>query len=253
MNPTWQRYLDLANGLTRVTQRSAETVVKNLVKQGEVAADRAERTVDDLLRSSESNRKAVAAMVKSETERAIGALGLVTQRDLDKLQRKVDSMQGAGGKAAKAAKSAPATKAAPVKKSAAARRAAASVDAATQAAVSNAAPGAIPATSNEAAGKRAAAKANARTAKSGKADGQKKPAGKGTGKKAAAAGQASKVTAGKRSSKQSVAKQASPAAVSDGPGGAGVTPQVAAKKANPPSPTSPDASAAGTAAPSDDA
>lgn len=109
----WQRYLDLATGLTDVTRKGAEAVVRALVKQGEVAADRAERAVDELLQRSEANRKVVAALVRAETERAVGRLGLASQAEVDRLREEVAALR-----AQVRAGTAP-----PAKKSAAARRA----------------------------------------------------------------------------------------------------------------------------------
>lgn len=108
MNKAWQRYLEAASGLTDTTQQGAERVVKTLVKQGEVAAERAEKAVDDLLKRSEQNRKAFSAVVRTETEKAIGRLGVVRQRDLDRLERRVAQLEqrvgsGASGQGAKQA------------------------------------------------------------------------------------------------------------------------------------------------------
>lgn len=89
MNETWQRYLELATGVTRVTRDRAEAVVRSLVKQGEVAADRAERAVDDLLSRSESNRTGLLEMVRAETERAVAALGLAPRSAVDELAAEV--------------------------------------------------------------------------------------------------------------------------------------------------------------------
>ena len=46
----WEKYIETAASVTEVTRKRAEAIVKNLVKQGEVAADRAEKTVDELLK-----------------------------------------------------------------------------------------------------------------------------------------------------------------------------------------------------------
>lgn len=89
MNETWQRYLELATGVTRVTRDRAEAVVRSLVKQGEVAADRAERAVDELLSRSESNRSGLLEMVRAETERAVAALGLAPRSAVDELAAEV--------------------------------------------------------------------------------------------------------------------------------------------------------------------
>jgi polyhydroxyalkanoate synthesis regulator phasin len=94
VNRAWERYLDTATSLTEVTRKRAEQVVRNLVKQGEIAAERAERAVDELLKRTETNRKAVAALVKKETERAVAGLGLARQRDVERLERKVERIDG---------------------------------------------------------------------------------------------------------------------------------------------------------------
>ncbi|HVM19385.1 MAG TPA: hypothetical protein VM307_05450, partial [Egibacteraceae bacterium] len=117
----WKKYIDTASGLTEVTRKGAERVVRALVKQGEIAADQVERTVDDLLKRSEKNRKAVAAIVRTEVERTVSRLGLAKEKDVDRLESKVSRLESSGPAASTAKKTA--RKAA--KKSAADRRAAA--------------------------------------------------------------------------------------------------------------------------------
>ena len=79
MDNAWKKYVDMATGLTELTRQNAERVVRGLVKQGEIAADQVERSVDDLLKRSEKNRRAVTALVRSEVERTIGRLGLAAR------------------------------------------------------------------------------------------------------------------------------------------------------------------------------
>lgn len=121
----WQKYLDLATGFTDVTRRSAEGVVRGLVKQGEVAADATERAVDELLQRSEQNRRLIVELVRAETQRAVSALGLASQSEIEALQAKVARLESAptaaGPPSAPAAKKAApaAKKAAPARKAAA--------------------------------------------------------------------------------------------------------------------------------------
>jgi polyhydroxyalkanoate synthesis regulator phasin len=93
VNKAWQRYMEMATGLGQTTQKKAESVVRSLVKQGEVATDRAEKTVDDLLQRSERNRKVISQLVKSETERTVQRLGLARNRDVERLQNKVERLE----------------------------------------------------------------------------------------------------------------------------------------------------------------
>jgi polyhydroxyalkanoate synthesis regulator phasin len=106
VNKAWQRYLDAATDVSIVTRQRAEQVVKALVKQGEVAAERAEKAVDELLKRSEQNRKVMGALVRSETEKAVGRLGLARQADIDRLERKIAQLERQGGAAKKTAKKA---------------------------------------------------------------------------------------------------------------------------------------------------
>lgn len=105
MDKDWQKYLDLASGMKEATQKRAESIVRNLVKRGEIAAERAEKAVDELLAKSEANRKAIASIVRSETEKTADRLGLVRQRDLTGLERRIDALERQLGVAGTAKKS----------------------------------------------------------------------------------------------------------------------------------------------------
>lgn len=116
MDKGWRRYLEAAGGATEIPRKRAEQLVKTLVKQGEVAADKAEKAVEDLVKRSEGNRKAIASLARTETERAVGRLGLARQKDVEKLQAKIDKLEAQLAAAQSAAKPASAAKAAPAKR-----------------------------------------------------------------------------------------------------------------------------------------
>lgn len=84
-----ERYLDIAVGITGVTAQTAERLVQRLVKEGEVAADRAERVVADMLAASQRNREALTDLVRAEVERAVGRLNLASLVDVDELEERV--------------------------------------------------------------------------------------------------------------------------------------------------------------------
>lgn len=106
MTSPWQRYVDAAGSMTQTTRKRAESIVRGLVKQGEVASDRAEKAVDDLLNRSEENRRVVVSIVRTETERAVGRLGLARQSEVDRLAERVEKLeQHAGVKKASGKKS----------------------------------------------------------------------------------------------------------------------------------------------------
>lgn len=93
MNPALQRYVDAASGLTNLTTAKAEQVAKQLVRSGEAAQDQVGEIVDDLLERQKKNREAVVSLVRSETDRAVRAMGLATTREVEGLQREVASLK----------------------------------------------------------------------------------------------------------------------------------------------------------------
>lgn len=84
-----ERYLEIAAGLTGVTAQTAERLVQRLVKEGEVAADRAERIVADLLALSQRNRELVTELVRTEVDRAMARLTPTAAVDVEELADRV--------------------------------------------------------------------------------------------------------------------------------------------------------------------
>ncbi|MBW3658769.1 MAG: membrane fusogenic activity family protein, partial [Actinobacteria bacterium] len=65
MNDAVQKYLQAASGLTNLTKSKAESIAKQLVKQGEAATDNVGELASDLLEKQRKNREAVTALVKA--------------------------------------------------------------------------------------------------------------------------------------------------------------------------------------------
>jgi polyhydroxyalkanoate synthesis regulator phasin len=89
VNRALQRYLEAASGLTNLTASKAEKIVKGLVRTGEEAGDQVGDMVEDLMERQRRNREAVTALVKSETTRAVRAMGLATGKQVERLQKQV--------------------------------------------------------------------------------------------------------------------------------------------------------------------
>jgi len=159
----WQKYADTAAGLSELTRQRAEHVVRTLVKQGEIAADVTERAVDELLQRSERNRKALTALVRAETDKAVHRLGLVPRREVERLETQVRKLEKqlnearGGTKSASTPAKKTAKKSAAAKKSTAAKKAAAKKPAAKKPAAKKAA-AKKPAAKKSAAAKKAAKK-----------------------------------------------------------------------------------------------
>ena len=99
-NDRWQQYLDAGRAWTELTRAQAEAVVRDLVKAGELQQQRAKKAVDELLERSRKNAEELRKLVRHEIQSQISSLGIATQEDLKRLERKLT-------KAASPAKTAP--------------------------------------------------------------------------------------------------------------------------------------------------
>ena len=90
-------YLQLANGLTEVTRQRAITAAKALVAQGEAALPEGMRTqvsvlAEELSATSKANRDLLVGLVRTEVDRSVARLGLVSAGELETVVRKVGSL-----------------------------------------------------------------------------------------------------------------------------------------------------------------
>jgi len=101
-------YLQLANGLTEVTRQRAVAAARSLLEQGEEAFQEAisqaapgvdglsrqvQALADDILATSRLNRDLLVGLIRSEVERAVAAVGLVSTEDLAAMARKVTRLE----------------------------------------------------------------------------------------------------------------------------------------------------------------
>jgi polyhydroxyalkanoate synthesis regulator phasin len=89
----WRAYLELAIGATDVTRKKATKAVRRLVGKGAVSAEQLQGMAEDLLRTSAASREAMAALVRTELERALSAVGLATADEVATLQAKVSDLE----------------------------------------------------------------------------------------------------------------------------------------------------------------
>jgi len=109
-NDRWQEYLDAGRAWTQMTREQAEAVVKDLVKAGDVQQKRAKKAVDELLERSRKNAEELRKIIRHEIQSQISSLGIATQEDLARLERKLKaSSSKSAPKKAAAAKKASAT------------------------------------------------------------------------------------------------------------------------------------------------
>ncbi len=93
MNEALQRYLEAASGFTTMTKDRAEQLAKQLVRSGEAASDQVGDVVEQLLERQRKNQEAVSALVKTETSRAVRAMGLASRSEVERLQKQVADLK----------------------------------------------------------------------------------------------------------------------------------------------------------------
>ena len=97
----WKRYLDAGVEFTNMTRSRAESIVKELVKAGEVQREQRQQRIEELLERSRKNTEELVSAVRKELDQRLSALGVATKADLAKLEAKVDKLAKSSAGAAK--------------------------------------------------------------------------------------------------------------------------------------------------------
>ena len=84
-----------SSGVAELTRHQAERIVKDLVKSGDVRRQQASSAVKELIDTSKVARGELVNLVRAEIQNQIGSLGVVTKRDLDRLERRVTRLESA--------------------------------------------------------------------------------------------------------------------------------------------------------------
>ncbi|OLB65968.1 MAG: hypothetical protein AUI10_04565 [Actinobacteria bacterium 13_2_20CM_2_72_6] len=93
MQDAWRAYLDLALGLTETSRKKATKAVKKLTGRGGATAEQLQSMAEELVTTSLANREALARMVRSELERALGRVGLATTEEVSALTARVHELE----------------------------------------------------------------------------------------------------------------------------------------------------------------
>lgn len=86
-------YLALVNSVSEVTRQRAVAVAQGLVQQGEATAGQVSELAEEMLTQSRQNRDAVATLVRSEVDRALGRVGLAQIDEVTQLTERVHSLE----------------------------------------------------------------------------------------------------------------------------------------------------------------
>jgi polyhydroxyalkanoate synthesis regulator phasin len=102
-NDLLRRYLDAGVAFTQLTRQRAESIVKDLVRTGEVSREQAATRVEELLDRSRQSTEAVVAIVRKEIDDRVSQLNLVTRDELASLAGRLGLPVSGATKAAKSA------------------------------------------------------------------------------------------------------------------------------------------------------
>jgi len=80
-----ERYLSAGAAFTQVNRKRAESLVRDLVKEGEVGREHAEEWVEEILARSRRSAEQLTELVRHEVRKQVEQLGLVRSEDVGKL------------------------------------------------------------------------------------------------------------------------------------------------------------------------
>jgi len=92
MKELLRKAFTLGWGAMVLTRETAEKLVDELVKKGEVGQEEARDLVNDLLKRGKKEREEVKEFVRQEMERVLGEFNLPTRNDLSRLEEKIDRL-----------------------------------------------------------------------------------------------------------------------------------------------------------------
>jgi polyhydroxyalkanoate synthesis regulator phasin len=111
--PDWKQLIEAGMQFTEMRRSQAKRIAGDLLAQGQIARDQVGSTVDELVDLSRRRREEVTTLVRHELQRQLGVLGVATQDDVARLERRIAALSAGAPAARKAtAKRAPAKKAA---------------------------------------------------------------------------------------------------------------------------------------------
>ena len=85
----FRRLALFTSGVAELTRNRAEQLVRDLVQSGDVRREQASSLVKMVLDLGKENRREIGNMIRSEIRNQIQSLGLATERDLERLERRL--------------------------------------------------------------------------------------------------------------------------------------------------------------------
>lgn len=98
-----RRYLEAGAELGQMTRARAESIIRELVRAGDVQREQAQERIDELVEWGRRNREQLAHMIRREINSQLSSMGVATKEDLAALERKLTRGQGTAKAPAKTA------------------------------------------------------------------------------------------------------------------------------------------------------
>lgn len=81
------------SGVVELTRNRAETIVRDLIKSGDLPGSQAGQAVRDLMERSRQNRTEILNLVRSEIRSQVEGVGLASKRDVERLERRIARLE----------------------------------------------------------------------------------------------------------------------------------------------------------------
>ena len=95
MQDALKNYLAIATGLSEVSKKKAKAAAKKLAKSGGATVEQVQALTEDLLATGLANRESLVNLVRYEVDRALGAVGLATQDEVEQLTGRIRELERA--------------------------------------------------------------------------------------------------------------------------------------------------------------
>jgi polyhydroxyalkanoate synthesis regulator phasin len=87
--PDLRQYLEQALQLGTLTRAQAQKMTKDLVREGQLAQERAQSYVDELVERSRKRTEGLVSLVRQEVKSQIASLGIATKEDIARLETRI--------------------------------------------------------------------------------------------------------------------------------------------------------------------
>jgi polyhydroxyalkanoate synthesis regulator phasin len=96
MREAIKRYVDALQSLAEVPRERAETVARRLADGGLIRPSQIREVASDLVERSRTNRRRLTGAISREMRRQVGAIGLATKDDVERLGQRIQALEVSG-------------------------------------------------------------------------------------------------------------------------------------------------------------